>query len=314
MAAAFADSLRAEEQLRALAADEEQAMFLRASALQELGNHLSGQSAALLREMLNHQDPLMRFAAVQASHGIPGQNRLPFLLPLLVDPVRLIRAEAAARLADSDLSKLPPQARPLLEEALGEFRSIQLFNADRAESHLNLGVLALQLGDGAAAERSYRKALELSPDMASAYVNLADLYRQLDREEDCAAMLLRAQELEPDNADVQHALGLQRIRVQKPEEALQHLQKAVSLNQENVRYAYVLGVALHSLDQRDRGIEVLQEAHQRHPADLDVLAALASFEIERGNQQEALSYVRKMQEQSPNDPGVAELLRSIEKR
>ena len=89
---------------------------------------------------------------------------------------------------------------------------------------------------------------------------------------------------------------------------------AAKFDPANVRYAYVLGVALHSRQQQERGIEVLRSAHRRHPADVAVLGALASFESERGNRQAALEYVEKMQQLSPNDPGIVELLQSIQSR
>ena len=50
-----------------------------------------------------------------------------------------------------------------LNQVLDEYRVSQLVNADRAEAHLNLGVLQTQLREFDEAEQYYQTALRLDP-------------------------------------------------------------------------------------------------------------------------------------------------------
>ena len=52
------------------------------------------------------------------------------------------------------------------------------------ESHLNLGLIAVAVGDVQQAEQAYKTALRLDARFSPAYVNLADLYRQQGRDQD----------------------------------------------------------------------------------------------------------------------------------
>ena len=51
----------------------------------------------------------------------------------------------------------------LFDRAVAEYRAVQMLNADRAESWLNLGALDARLGHAAAAEAAYRRAIEADP-------------------------------------------------------------------------------------------------------------------------------------------------------
>jgi predicted Zn-dependent protease len=43
------------------------------------------------------------------------------------------------------------------------------------------------------------------------------------------------------------------------------------------RYAYVYGVALQETGEVQRALQVLTEAHERHPADREILVRLAKY-------------------------------------
>jgi Tfp pilus assembly protein PilF len=92
---------------------------------------------------------------------------------------------------------------------------------------------------------------------------------------------------------------------------LQYLKQAATLAPDNARYAYVWGVALHSSNRIADGIAVLATAHQRHPANRDVLVALATFEHQRGNDRAAREYASQLQKLAPGDPGVAALMKQL---
>jgi Flp pilus assembly protein TadD len=215
-------------QLTAVATDPEVPGIARATAL----SRLRSGPENVIESGLRDPDPLVRLGGILATESLEPEARLRLASPLLSDPVRGVRIEAARILAGS--------AAPNLAPALGEYRSAQEANADRPEALLNLGWLAALRNDLAGAEASYRNALRLDPGFAPAYVNLADLYRLQGRDAEGETLLRRA----PDDASVHHALGLLLVRLGRLDEALPELARAVELAPGEARYAYVYEVAL----------------------------------------------------------------------
>jgi tetratricopeptide (TPR) repeat protein len=92
-----------------------------------------------------------------------------------------------------------------------------------------------------------------------------------------------------------------------PGDALAELEQAARLAPENAHYAYVLRVALHSTGQTPRALEVLRAAHERHPADRDLLVALTTISRDIGKQQAAQEYAAALVAVAPWDPDARRL-------
>jgi tetratricopeptide (TPR) repeat protein len=224
----------AEAALAALASDPDAPAIARATALSLMRSGPEPVIDSVLREA----EPLVRLGAILAAEFLEPEARMRLVSPLLADPVRGVRVEAARILAGSNAPGLAP--------ALAEFQAAQDANSDRPEAHLNLGWLAALRNDLAGAEASYRNALRLDPEFALAYVNLADLYRLQNRDAEGEVLLRRAPPIARETAAVHHALGLLLIRLGRLEEALPELGRAVELAPSEPRYSYVHEVALLS--------------------------------------------------------------------
>ena len=61
--------------------------------------------------------------------------------PLLSDPVRAVRIEAARALAGIDPSTMTQDQRNAFDSAYRELVAAEMVDADRPEAHLNLGLL-----------------------------------------------------------------------------------------------------------------------------------------------------------------------------
>ena len=83
----------------------------------------------------------MRRAAATALENLEPARRVEPLAPLLDDPVRAVRMEAARLLAAVPRERLTDAQRTALDQGLMEYVAAERFNADRPESHLNLGLL-----------------------------------------------------------------------------------------------------------------------------------------------------------------------------
>jgi tetratricopeptide (TPR) repeat protein len=302
----------AEGKLLALLEDRGMPAIARATAVSLLGRRLSPALVAPLERALADQDPLLRMAAVQALSTLPETERPRLLGPLLLDEVRSVRIDAARALAASPRESLPPEQQAAQERALGEYRQSQAANGERAESHTNLGTLAVDERRLDEAEREYRQALRLDPSFLPAYVNLGDVLRMQGRDEEGERVLEQALGVAPKNAHVHHALGLLLVRRQRLAEALPHLSQAASLELHDARYAYVYAVALKESNQLPRSLTVLRRTHERHPQDRDTLVALASFSREQGDRAAALAWARKLVALSPGDREARGLLRALE--
>jgi Flp pilus assembly protein TadD len=147
---------------------------------------------------------------------------------------------------------------------------------------MNLGWLHVQRGELKEAEAEYAAARRLDPSFTPAAVNLADVYRTQERDADGERVLREALAEAPRDSHVHHALGLLLLRRSRLPEALEHLGQAAASDPANARHAYVYGLALRSAGRTTEAAGVLARALRRHPADRDLLLALADLERGRG--------------------------------
>ena len=301
----------AEAALVARITDPEEAAIVRATALSLLPVPLGTDALGAVVGALADPDGLVRTVAVGGLEGLPPATRLPLLFPLLADPIRTVRIEAARVLADVPAQQLGGEGADLLASALEQYRDAQLVNAERPESHLNLGNLAAARRRFDEAEREYRSALRIDPSFLQAHVNLADLYRALGREDEAERTLRAALEIEPEDGHVHHSLGLLLVRRGDLRAAAESLALAATVRPEIARFSYVYGVCLNELGEADLALAVLEQAHRRHPGDRDLLSALATTHRDAGSIDAALRYAEQLDTLAPGDPSVRGLLEEL---
>ena len=154
----------------------------RASALTELGSHVSPSNIDLARAGLSDPDPMVRIGALDMLEGVPPAQLWPLVSPLLSDPSRGVRIRAASLLAAVPTAK-PACRRPrALRARRSRVHRRAAAQRRRPEARATLGKFLRAARAVADAEAEYKAALRLSPQFAPAAVNLADLYRQLGRD------------------------------------------------------------------------------------------------------------------------------------
>lgn len=296
--------------LAELATDTEFPAIARATALTQLRYPARRADIAAIRQGLGDADPLLRIAALRALRQLPGDAQVDGGVPLLDDPVRGVRIEAARTLAGfSDL--LPADANRPFARAAGEYRAAFELTANRPESLTALGDFDLDAGRLAPAVRYYERALALDADYVTARLNLSDALRQ-QRDEARAGGILRAGvDRTPDNAALRHAFGLHLVRAGRPEEGLDELRRAADLDPDSARFAYVVGVALNSLGRSDEAVASLEAARADFPGDYDIAWALATMRRDRGELDAARQIVDELARRFPDDPNVRALARQL---
>jgi Flp pilus assembly protein TadD/nitrate/TMAO reductase-like tetraheme cytochrome c subunit len=271
----------------------------------------SAASLAPSSASLQSADPLVRAGALSGADGLEETLKHQLVVPLLDDPVRGVRIEAARVLSALPMERFTPEQRVKLDLVLEEYRDVQRLNADWPEAHMNLGVLHAQLGELERAERDYQTALELDPEFARAYVNLADLYRAMGDDSRSEATL-RSASASLNDAGIHHALGLTLVRLKRNEDALEQLRRAAELRPEEPRYPYVYAVGLQSVGDIDASLRVLRHANDRHPYDVDILIALVTTYRDRGEFDDALLYARRLAASNPSDASIRQLVVQLE--
>jgi tetratricopeptide (TPR) repeat protein len=100
---------------------------------------------------------------------------------------------------------------------------------EAATAHLHLGIALASAGEGAAAETSLRKGLELDPDDVDGLLHLASLLRARGAKSEADVLLRHAAEVEPDAPRVFLALGLAEIQAGRSEDATRDLLRSEEL-------------------------------------------------------------------------------------
>jgi tetratricopeptide (TPR) repeat protein len=315
--AADAHAPDAGSRLLALAGDPSQPAIARASALARLHDdprRLSGSEVLVtVRRLLADPDASVRAQAVRVLELADLQTRVELVWPLLSDPIRVVRLEAARVLAPVMGQGMGDALREQMGAALEEAVGAEVVNADRPEAHLNLGLLAAAAGEPRVAEEAYRAALRLDRRFTPARANLADLYREQGRESEAEAELEAGLALDPESADLHFALGLARVRAQRLEAAIESLARAAELSPEHDRYAYVYAVALDSAGRTTEALPILETAQGRDPANRDILVALVQFNAKLGQRDAARRWLERLAALAPEDPTLEQLRALLDK-
>ncbi len=275
---------------RALEADY--AAIQQASVLASLGGRSAGAQAALARAAVG-KGGLLRLGAARALASLPPGPAATIGVPLLDDPLRAVRIEAARSLAGLPDGALPDGPRSRLMAAIDELLAAERLAADRPEAHVNLARLHLARRHPAAAEAALRTALRIDPAFVPALINLADLFRASGRG-DAESLLRQAMRLAPNAAEPRHALALLLIRQGRREAALPLLEEAVSRAPGNGRYALVAGVALLEAGRLDEAGALLARSRTRLHDDPDLLRLATRIEARRGRPEQAAALAAEL--------------------
>jgi predicted CXXCH cytochrome family protein len=301
---------RAEEGLVRLVEDAAQPAIVRATALDLLGHYGPGSLAASVAATRDG-DPAVRAAAVGSLERVPPAERLPLAAPMLTDPVRAVRIEAARVLSSVPPERLGASERRAYEAALRDFIAAQAVSLDAPGAHLNLAVVYANQGRHALAEEHYRTALRLDRDFTPARLNLARLLNGLGRNADAERVLAEGIARVPGEGELHYSLGLLLGEEKRLAEATVALGRAADLMPDRARVRYNHALALQQSGRRAEAEAAFLEARALDPGDPAIAYALTVFYVQGNDWPRARDAAEKLAVLSPADPGARALIDRI---
>jgi Flp pilus assembly protein TadD len=304
----------AERDLVRVVRDERLPAIVRATALMELIPFDSDKVTDAAVDMAKDRHPRIRAVAVDALQGrLPARRFAEVVAPLLQDPLRLVRIQAARA-----LGALPPEVlgsserRRQLASALEEYERGLMVTNDRAGSHMMLGALAEEQGRTDRAMKAYRDAIRVEPGLAGPRSNLAALNDRLAETEDAraaqASALHEAEAVELAKAEAKR-LRNESVRLRREELDLLARDTRLLPDAAGIHYRYGLLLYLHR--RFEEAEEALEKAVATEPNNPDFLIGLILFLKERNEPARAIPLAERLLALRPNDPLARQILEEL---
>ena len=186
----------------------------------------------------------------------------------------------------------PESAQVLLDD----LRAYQQEQEQDPANHLppyHCGLIHAQLGDYAAAVRSYYTAVERNPDFAQAYFNMAIAYSAQGLYGEAEEAYLQAGNYSTSDGEPWANLGALREFLGREDEALEAYRKAVVLNPDEREARRQIGLILFNRGQLDEAAEVFQEAVAHNPQNEEAWNNLGLIAFRREQFEEAQNHYQK---------------------
>jgi predicted CXXCH cytochrome family protein len=293
-----------------LVADAEMPAIVRASAIDLLSAYGEAALPAAIQS-LGDADPAVRRSAVAALEGSRPGTRLAQVVPLLTDPVRAVRIEAARVLSSVPASEFDAAQRVKFEAALAEFVAAQQVSLDMPGARINLAVVAENQGRPADAETDYLAALRLDSDFMPARLNLARLYSAAGRPRDAERILREGLERASNQGELRYSLGLLLAEQSRLAEAAAELTNAAHLLPDRPRVHYNQALALQRLDRRAEAEAAFLKAQSLAASDRAITYALAVFYAQDRRWFLAVPWAEKLVALDPADPQAQQFLAQL---
>ena len=194
-------------QLMGLALDAKWPAIVRASALSRLSDSTMQPEWAQAVTLLSDDSPWVRSAAICVLRSAPGARRAEWLGPLLADPTRSVRIEAAKALLGVPREQIPEAAWPALNAAMEELQRSLASKADFPENQLVIGGVALTLRNLPAAVNAFQRAVEMDPQLIQAWMMLARIHAAVGDRDAVLKTLQQAVASNPADHSLKQALA-----------------------------------------------------------------------------------------------------------
>jgi tetratricopeptide (TPR) repeat protein len=300
----------AEAPLAQLARDPLRPAVARATAVDLLARYPGPSAAEAVERALSDPEPLLRVTAAQRLPTEDPGTLARLLGPLLQDPIRAVRAEAAARLAGPPSRRLPEAQQKAHAAALEEYVQGQRYMSDMPSGPFNLGNLHAALGRSAEAEADYRRALGIDDQLFTARGNLAMLLAVQGRTAEAERLLREAHEQQPGNAGIAFNLGLLLAEVGNRAEAERMLRAALAADPRMAAAAFNLAVMVGERRPAE-AVPLARTAASLRPGDARYAWTLGFYQARAGDLRGAAATLEALRAASPGYADTDGLLAEV---
>ena len=284
---------------------------VRATALSMLAAYPGPQTTQAMEIALMDEEALIRRTAVTGIF-VPDMARLAKLIaPMLYDPVKTVRIEAASRLSGDMAKLLDNEQQKVFEVVLQEYVAAMEYTADFAASRHNLANLYAETDRPEDAVKQYEQAVRIDDRFFPAKMNLAVLYSQRGQNEKAEKLLREVVRDEPELYDAAYSLGLLLAELQNYSEGVKYLEIASKGLPERARIHYNLGLIYAFQQNMAAAEDKLRAALNLEPQSLDFQYGLADFYLKSGQFEKARPIVEDMASMHPDNPIGAQMLNFI---
>jgi len=298
-------------ELARLAGDGLYPVNVRATALSLLVAYPPELGRPAIEAALQDEEALLRRTALSLWQPAEAGDAARLIAPLLWDPVKSVRIEAARRLAGEAHRELYPEQEARFDSVLQEFEAAMWYSADFASGRHNLGNLFAETGEPQRAIHQYREALRIDERFYPAAANLAVLYSRQGQNGEAEAVLKAALDAEPEAYDLAYSLGLVYAEMQRYPEAARYLEQASKGLPEQPRIRYNLGLLYQQQRDLARAEGELRAALELEPGSLEFQYALANLYLIQGRFGDARPIAEAMATMHPEDPVGRQMLEFI---
>jgi len=235
----------------------------------------------LLDRLKNDPSPLIRSSAAEALSDRMTPEVIAALATAVRDPVRLVRARAAAALLavseDSILGELRGGVSRAVEEYVAGLRA----RGHQWDAQYNLANVFMDRGQFDQAVRHYQYALQLRPDNPLALVNAAMCYNQLGQNNEAEKALRQSIRVDPNGVAGHLNLGLLLGELGRFPEAGVEFRTSLRLDPNSAVAAYNLAEILKS-DRPTEAMSLYRKAAQIRPEEGKYSCAYALCLVQGG--------------------------------
>jgi tetratricopeptide (TPR) repeat protein len=301
VAAAQAGAPDAAGKLIALATSEEVPAW-RATLLLLARNHVTSDPRVIpaARTALADADPLVRSAAVQVLGNVPAEAAS--IRPLLNDPVRLVRLDAAWVLS----TELPENSA--IRKELDAYLAV---SADQPTGRLRIAQDLFNRGRAAEAEAPLRKAADWDPNSAGIYDALGIVLNETGKPAEAAAALWRAAQLNPADAQPAFNAALAFAGAGRLPDAELALRETLRRDPRHDRAQYNLGLLFNQTGRVTEAVAAIEAAEKLAPRVADYPYARATILFQRGDRDGARAAARRALEIDPTNADARQLLNQL---
>jgi len=174
----------------------------------------------------------------------------------------------------------------------------------------SLGAAYFQAGENRKALEAYRQVTVLDPELPAGWANLGAAYYRLGIWSECVPAFQHAIALRP-KAEYYSQLGVASFFQGRFDESVTHFEKAVQLTPKDPFFQVNLADAYRWSSQRDKAagaydkaIKLAYESLDVNPKDTEVMGSLAIAYARKGDDANALKFIRQARQIKPDDPDL----------